>query len=65
MCTICKCGKLHQSSVDDVFAQSGAINEIPEFIIKYKATKAFVLVDTNTYNACGKKVFQHRTLPTK
>lgn len=53
---ICKCGKIHKSSVDTVIAETGAIKYIPSEIKKYGAKKVFVLADVNTYKAAGEKI---------
>lgn len=52
----CKCGKVHRSSVKEVFGGSGAINRLPEAIDKLGGTKAFILADENTFAAAGDKV---------
>ena len=52
----CKCGKVHRSSVKEVFGGSGAISRLPEAIAKLGGTKAFILADENTFAAAGDKV---------
>ena len=52
----CKCGKVHRSSVKEVFGGSGAISRLPEAISKLGGTKAFILADENTFAAAGDKV---------
>ena len=53
---VCSCQKVHKSSVDAVIIESGAINHIPEYVEKYKASKVFVLADKNTYKAAGEMI---------
>lgn len=52
----CKCGKVHRSSVKEVFGGSSAISRLPEAIAKLGGTKAFILADENTFAAAGDKV---------
>ncbi len=52
----CKCGKVHRSSVKEVFGGSGAISRLPVAIAKLGGTKAFILADENTFAAAGDKV---------
>lgn len=52
----CKCGKVHRSSVKEVFGGSDAISRLPEAIAKLGGTKAFILADENTFAAAGDKV---------
>lgn len=52
---MCTCGKEHIFS-SDVVMDNGAINELPKYINKFKAEKAFVIADQNTYSAAGAKV---------
>ena len=56
MSEVCKCGKIHKSSVDVTVTENGAVNRIPEFIKKYGSKKVFVLADINTYKAAGEKI---------
>lgn len=53
---ICNCQKIHKSSVDAVIVESGAVNHIPEYVAKYKASKVFILADKNTYKAAGEMI---------
>ena len=52
----CLCGKIHKNPVDEIITGKGVINKLPEAVEKYKATKAFVLSDKNTFKAAGEKV---------
>lgn len=52
----CACGKTHNTQVDDVIIEKGAIKRVPEVLARYGAKKAFVLADENTYKAAGEKV---------
>lgn len=54
--SLCKCGRVHKSSVDTVICEKGAIERIPEFVKKYNAKKIFVLADVNTYAVAGRRV---------
>ena len=56
MNSICKCGKEHKSSINEVIIKSGAIKEIPELIGKYGSVRPFILADENTYKAAGEAV---------
>ena len=52
----CDCGKTHNTQVDDVIVEKGAIKRVPEVISRYGAKKAFILADENTYKAAGENV---------
>ena len=52
----CACGKTHDTQVDDVIIEKGAIKRVPEVIARYGAKKAFILADENTYKAAGEQV---------
>lgn len=52
----CDCGKVHNTQVDDVIVEKGALKRVPEVISRYQAKKAFILADDNTYKAAGEKV---------
>lgn len=52
---LCGCGKTHSFSSHVVIGK-GVIRQIPAYIHKYQARKAFVLSDKNTYQAAGKQV---------
>ena len=52
----CDCGKIHNTQVDDVIIEKGAVRKLPEVLARYQAKKAFVLADENTYKAAGEKV---------
>lgn len=56
MNNICKCGKEHKSSVNEVIIKSGAIKEIPEIVDRYGSVRPFILADENTYKAAGEDV---------
>lgn len=53
---VCHCGKVHKTNVVNCVIESGAINTIPEFAKMYKATKAFIVADVNTYPIAGEKI---------
>lgn len=53
---ICKCGKVHKSSVDTVICEHKAVERVAEFVKKYNAKKVFVIADVNTYKAAGERV---------
>lgn len=52
----CPCGKLHKTGVQDVIAEKGALNKLPEAIRRLGGKKVFVLADENTYAAAGETV---------
>lgn len=52
----CSCGKAHTSSVDRIVVGSGVIRQLPQIIREYRAEKAFVFSDKNTYQAAGSAV---------
>lgn len=54
--SLCACGKNHHVDIDDILIGSGVIYKLPELVNNYKATKAFVLADNNTYAAAGELV---------
>ena len=53
---ICSCGKAHKTMVEHRVVKSGAIAEIPAYVEKYGAKKAFIIADCNTYPIAGEKV---------
>ncbi len=54
--TGCPCGKEHALAIDKIITGKGVIKQIPQIIEGYKAKKAFILSDKNTYFAAGKAV---------
>ncbi len=52
----CKCGKKHNSLIDDCIIEKGAISKVAECIKRYNAKKAFIVADINTYSVAGKQV---------
>ena len=52
----CECGKTHSALIDECIVEKGAINKIPEVLKKYNCKKPFIVADSNTYKAAGKKV---------
>ena len=51
----CSCGKAHTFS-SDIAVGKGALKQLPDFVRKYRGTKAFVLSDKNTFAAAGEQV---------
>lgn len=51
----CSCGKTHTFCADVVVGK-GVITQLPKYISKYHAGKAFVLSDKNTFAAAGSRV---------
>ncbi|MCD8224378.1 MAG: sn-glycerol-1-phosphate dehydrogenase [Clostridiales bacterium] len=54
--SLCACGKIHKTTVDEVIIASGAIDRIPAILQKYTVKKVFVLSDINTYMAAAERV---------
>jgi len=54
----CACGRAHVTTVDEVIVGHGVISQIPRLLEKYGSKKPFVLMDCNTYQAAGKRVYQ-------
>lgn len=54
--SVCSCGKIHSSTVDDYIIKKGAIELLPQYIKKYNAKKAFLLADVNTYPVAGDRI---------
>ncbi len=52
----CKCGKRHNSLIDDYIIEKGAINKVAECVKRYNAKKAFIIADINTYGVAGKQM---------
>ena len=52
---ICGCGKTHRFSAEVVIGK-GAVQQLPQYIQKLNAGKAFVLSDKNTFAAAGDRV---------
>lgn len=53
----CACGKAHRFSADLAIG-TGVITQIPDYLKKYNAKKAFLLSDRNTFEAAGRQVCQ-------
>jgi len=53
---LCSCGKQHETTVDDVIIEKGAVNRLPELLERYGAVKPFILADSNTFTAAGEQV---------
>ncbi len=53
---LCSCGKLHETAVDDVIVEKGAVNRLPELLERYGAVKPFILADGNTFAAASEQV---------
>ena len=51
----CSCGKVH-SYASKVHSGSGAIGKLPAVLAELRCKKAFLLCDSNTYEAAGKQV---------
>lgn len=51
----CSCGKKHSFSADVVVGK-GVVVQLPQYVQKFGASKAFVLSDKNTYAAAGELV---------
>ena len=52
----CSCGKVHSFDVNKIFIGDGVIKNIPPIIKEYRAKKAFVFGDKNTFKAAGEQV---------
>ena len=51
----CHCGRMHKVSIDKIIIEKGAINHLPECILRY-GKRPFVMADVNTYKAAGEAV---------
>lgn len=52
----CSCGREHFCPISDIVICSGALDRLPEILHGYR--KIFLAADTNTWNACGKRVYE-------
>lgn len=52
----CSCGKVHNALLDDYIVGKGAIREIASLVVRYGATRPYLIADRNTYQAAGKQV---------
>lgn len=52
----CSCGRVHYVDIKDIVIRKGAINIIPDMLVKYHCRKLFLVADENTYEAAGKEV---------
>lgn len=52
----CSCGKTHSTAFSNFVIKNGAINELPKMLSELGKTKPYIISDTNTENAAGKKV---------
>lgn len=52
----CACGKVHMCAVDRVLVGKGALEKLPNEIVRYAPARVFMLCDINTYAAAGQKV---------
>ncbi|MBR5311666.1 MAG: sn-glycerol-1-phosphate dehydrogenase [Clostridia bacterium] len=50
----CSCGREHFCPISDIVICSGALNRLPDILQGYN--KIFLVADTNTYAACGRRV---------
>ena len=53
---VCACGKVHKTALEECIIGSGVINQIPDIVRRYNATKAFIVADVNTYPIGGEKI---------
>ncbi len=52
---LCSCGREHFCPISDIVISGGALNRLPEILCGYK--KIFLAADTNTWRACGERVY--------
>ncbi len=53
---VCECGMNHSSAVKGCDISSGAIKNVPFTVRKYNAESVYMVCDSNTYEAAGKKL---------
>ncbi len=51
----CSCGREHFCPISDIVIGSGVLDRLPEILFGYR--KIFLAADTNTYRACGERVY--------
>jgi len=51
----CNCGKEHTFE-SEVIVGKGVINQLPQVLKKFNATKVFLIADENTFDAAGDKI---------
>ena len=51
----CSCGREHFCPISDIVIRSGALDTLPDITAGYH--KVFLVADTNTYRACGERVY--------
>ena len=49
----CACGKVHQCALEKVIVGSGAIQDLPDELVRCGCRRVFLLADANTYAAAG------------
>ncbi|MFW6149784.1 MAG: iron-containing alcohol dehydrogenase, partial [Atribacterota bacterium] len=52
----CSCGRTHRADIEDIIISKGAIDTLPDLLVKYQCKKNFLVADNNTYDAAGEKV---------
>jgi len=54
----CSCGRTHRADIEDIIIRKGAIDTLPDLLVKYQYKKIFLVADNNTYDAAGEQVEQ-------
>jgi glycerol-1-phosphate dehydrogenase [NAD(P)+] len=52
----CSCGKLHNVAIENIIVGKGVISSLSTVIKNYEGKRVFIIADSNTYKAAGKKV---------
>jgi len=52
----CSCGREHFCPISDIVIRSGALECLPDITAGYH--RLFLVADTNTYRACGERVYE-------
>jgi glycerol-1-phosphate dehydrogenase [NAD(P)+] len=51
----CSCKKVHNSGLNQIIVEKGAINKLPSFVNSFNKKSVFLVCDKNTYIVGGKK----------
>ncbi len=54
---MCECGREHSINIENITVEKGAVNRLSDILKGHKDKKILMVSDPNTYEACGKEVF--------
>lgn len=54
----CMCGKKHVFPLKEILSEKGAIDKLPDILVKYGVKNPFIVADENTFKAAGKRAIE-------